>query len=73
LDRNYGKAGFSKLSIEVRAILSQKLLDNARLSDAGRTIDHETWHTITRWIVDEVDQAFENAFGTRILNPTFLP
>jgi hypothetical protein len=73
LNRNYREAGLSKLSIEVRAILSKKLLDDARLSHASRPIDHETRHAITRWIVDEVDQAFENAFGTRILNPAFLP
>jgi hypothetical protein len=72
LDRDHGKPRPSQLFVEVRAIISQELLDDAGLTHASCAVDDEAWHTIPWRVVNEVHQALQDALGARILNPAFL-
>jgi len=58
--------------VEVGAIVSQELLDNACLAHARCAIDDQAGHAIARRIVNEIHQAFQDALSARILNPTLL-
>jgi hypothetical protein len=53
-------------------VFSQKLLNDPCLAHAGCAVDDQTRHAISRGIVDQVQQSFQDAFGPRILYPAFL-
>ena len=52
--------------------LSQKLLNDPGLAHPGRAIDDQAWHSISRGIVDQVQQSFQDAFSPWILDPALL-
>ena len=72
LDRNDGHARSAELPIEVGSVFPQKLLNDSRLPHAGCAVNDQAGHAISRGIVDQVQQSFQNAFSTRILYPALL-
>src|ERR1700722_17224902 len=72
LDRDDRRARPADPPIEVSTVVTEKLLDDSRLSHSRGSEDAQTRHTISRRKVDEVCQLLEDALGARILNPSIL-
>ena len=72
LDRDDRRAGPAEPPIEVSTVVTEKFLDDSRLSHARGSEDDQTRHTISWRIVDKVGQLLEDALCARILNPSLL-
>ena len=73
LDEKGRNSCSSQLPIEVSAIVAQEFLHDASLAHACAAINHQTWHTVVGWIIDQVGKPVQNTFGAGILNPALLP
>ena len=52
----------AKLLIEVGSVFPQELLNDPCLAHAGRAVNDKAGHAISRRVVDQVQQSFQNAF-----------
>jgi hypothetical protein len=73
LDRDDRRPRPAQPLIEVSTVVTEKFLNDSCLSHARGSKYDQARHTISRRIIDQVCQSFENALGARILNPSVLP